>query len=89
MTQLNAMGKLRAAVAIWGPESVADAAAEFVVAGAMVTARVQSQNPSGPEQFIMSSDVAGPLNRFIEAARAALEDDGAGNPGAAISPPGR
>ncbi|MEU6181149.1 hypothetical protein [Streptomyces coeruleorubidus] len=87
MTQLNAMGKLRAAVAIWGPQSVADAAAEFLVEGAMVTARVTRDNPSGPEQFMMSSDISGPLNRFIETARAALEDDG--NPESAISPPGR
>ncbi|MFE4919024.1 hypothetical protein [Streptomyces sp. NPDC056661] len=75
-TQLNAMGKLRAVVAIWGPEPVANAAAEVVVAMAMVTARITSERPPGPIQFTMASDVSGPLNQFIEAARAALEDDG-------------
>ncbi|MGW5198653.1 hypothetical protein [Streptomyces spiralis] len=87
ITHLNAMGKLRAAVAIWGPGPVADAAAEFMVAGAMVTARVHRENPSGPEQFIMSSDVSGPLNKFIEAAQAALDDDGSPEP--TVSSPGR
>ncbi|MET7351563.1 hypothetical protein [Streptomyces mirabilis] len=88
MTKLNAMVKLRAAVAIWGPESVATAAAEVVVAGAIVTARVQSENPPGPVQFSMSSDVSTPLNEFIEVARAALEDDGMYH-SSAVSPPGQ
>lgn len=76
MGQATEMAKLRAAVAIWGPQPVDDAAAEFVVACAMLMARVRREDPSATEQFLMSQDVATPLNEFIEAARAALEEDG-------------
>ncbi|MFE9865854.1 hypothetical protein ACFYPZ_24470 [Streptomyces sp. NPDC005506] len=85
-TELHALSKLRATVTIWGPESVALAAAEVLVASASVSARIARESPPGPMQFIMSSDVAGPLNGFIEAARAALEDDGI-DYGTAVSRP--
>ncbi|MFE6627334.1 hypothetical protein ACFVNB_08820 [Streptomyces rochei] len=86
-TQLSALHKLHAKVAIWGPETVANTAAEVVAATALVMGRLKLEQPSITEQVRMSELVELPLNSFTRAARAALEDDGTNEP--AVSPPGR
>ncbi|MFE4991443.1 hypothetical protein ACFRH4_08835 [Streptomyces mirabilis] len=88
MTQLSSMHKLHATVAVWGPEAVADAAAEVVVATALVMGRLKLEEPPEAVQVGMSTLVNEPLLRFTEVARSALEDNGTDHR-PAVSPPGR
>lgn len=87
MTQLSALHKLHANVAIWGPESVANAAADVVAATALVMGRLKLEQPPEVIQVDMSVLVEEPLNYFTRAARRALDDDG--NPEPTVNPPGR
>ncbi|MFE2433353.1 hypothetical protein [Streptomyces sp. NPDC059409] len=87
MTQMRAMSKLAAVVSVMGPASVAEATTEVMFACASARARIMTDDLPGVGEFMLSADVASPLGRFTEAARAALEDDGTTGP--AVSPPGR
>ncbi|MFI2757849.1 hypothetical protein ACH5A3_03065 [Streptomyces echinatus] len=88
MAHVSRMHKLHATVAVWGPETVADAAAEIVVATALVMSRLKLEEPPEAVQVGMSTLVNAPLQRFTEVARSALEDNGT-DPHSAVSPPGR
>jgi hypothetical protein len=87
ITQMRAMSKLAAKVSVMGPASVSAATTEVMVAIASVRARLLADGPTDVVEFMLSVDVTGPLSVFMEAARAALEDDGTPEP--AVSRPGR
>ncbi|MEU6449581.1 hypothetical protein [Streptomyces sp. NPDC046979] len=76
MTQMRVMSKLAAVVSVMGPAPVAEATTEVMIACASARARIMTNDLPGVGEFMLSADVAGPLGRFTEAARAALEDDG-------------
>jgi ferredoxin-NADP reductase len=76
MEHLKELHRLHAAVAIWGPEPVATAAAEVVAATALMMGRIKLEQPPVAIQVEWSSLVSDALLKFVEEARTALEDDG-------------
>ncbi|MDC2953404.1 hypothetical protein PO587_02920 [Streptomyces gilvifuscus] len=73
-SQAKILDELRHPVVIWGPESVA--AAAYAVCGAAGSLSYKIRTEHVPAPIMHGLEVAERLRDFIEAARAALEEDG-------------